>query len=302
MSALLAFMSALIPLFAGTVDWHQALSFHLDSPFPGHFGAITSAMAGLYLVGFAAPAFEAAACHVGETVDPVKNIPRAMYASAGMATLYFLVLPVVWLGAIGPRGLGGDLAVSLGPTFAPLLGALGKSAAIWFMMFNMFHGTLAPLTGVARTLSQLSEDGLLPEIFARRTSHRLPVGRHHGDRRVRDRVSADRRSGLAGRRGQLHLPHRHRAAQRRGVAAAARSARTWRGPTARQGARSSPGWWPPRSGASRPILGFQQFGLPTVILGLALAYSGAALYAVRKWRDRRQGRAPRTRPLRCTSN
>jgi hypothetical protein len=34
------------------------------------------------------------------------------------------------------------------------------------------------------------------------------------------------------------------------------------------------------------VLGFQQFGLPTVLLGLALTYSGAALYARRKWSDR----------------
>jgi diguanylate cyclase (GGDEF)-like protein len=38
------------------------------------------------------------------------------------------------------------------------------------------------------------------------------------------------------------------------------------------------------------ILGFQQFGLPTVLFGLALAYSGAALYAWRVIEDRlRQG-------------
>ena len=38
------------------------------------------------------------------------------------------------------------------------------------------------------------------------------------------------------------------------------------------------------------ILGFQQFGLPTVLFGLALAYSGAALYAWRVMEDRhRQG-------------
>ena len=34
------------------------------------------------------------------------------------------------------------------------------------------------------------------------------------------------------------------------------------------------------------ILGFQQFGLPTVVFGLALAYSGAALYAWRVMEDR----------------
>ena len=34
------------------------------------------------------------------------------------------------------------------------------------------------------------------------------------------------------------------------------------------------------------VLGFQQFGLPTVVFGLALAYSGAALYAWRVIEDR----------------
>ncbi|MHB8693548.1 MAG: APC family permease, partial [Solirubrobacteraceae bacterium] len=97
-AGLLALLSGLLPLLAGTVDWHRAASYQLISPFRGIFGGITSAMAGLYLIGFAAPAFEAAACHVGEMRDPVRNLPRAMYASAGMATLYFVVLPVIWLG------------------------------------------------------------------------------------------------------------------------------------------------------------------------------------------------------------
>src|SRR5665648_430485 len=67
--------------------------------------AITSVMAGLYLIGFTAPAFEAAACHVGETKDPAKNVPRAMLASAGMAGIYFIALPLVWLGVLGPEKL-----------------------------------------------------------------------------------------------------------------------------------------------------------------------------------------------------
>jgi hypothetical protein len=36
------------------------------------------------------------------------------------------------------------------------------------------------------------------------------------------------------------------------------------------------------------VLGFEQFGLPTVVFGVALAYSGAALYALRVWQDRRR--------------
>jgi diguanylate cyclase (GGDEF)-like protein/PAS domain S-box-containing protein len=36
------------------------------------------------------------------------------------------------------------------------------------------------------------------------------------------------------------------------------------------------------------VLGFEQFGLPTVVFGVALSYSGAALYALRVWQDRRR--------------
>jgi amino acid transporter len=290
-SAGLAFLSAIIPVITGSVDWRQAASFHLDVPFPGAFGAITSAMAGLYLIGFAAPAFEAAACHVGETIDPNRNVPRAMYASAGMATLYFLVLPVVWLGVIGRDGLAGDLAVTLGPTFAPLLGALGKSAAIGFMMFNMFHGTLAPLTGVARTLSQLSEDGLLPEVFARRTRSDCPwvaivftAAAAIGFLLIGDPVwlvAAANFTYLIGialpsvavwllRRDQPDMPRPYRAP---------------RG-TIRLGLAAAIIW------GIATVVGFEQFGLPTVILGLVLAYSGAAAYAWRKWMDRRKAGLP----------
>lgn len=90
-SAVLAFLSGIVPVFAGDVDWHKATSFHLTTPFHGTFGAITSVMAGIYLIGFAAPAFEAAACHVGETKDFVKNVPRAMFASAAMASIFFIL-------------------------------------------------------------------------------------------------------------------------------------------------------------------------------------------------------------------
>jgi amino acid transporter len=176
-SASLAFVSALAPMIAGDVNWTEAFDYHLTTPFEGWFGNLTSIMAGLYLIGFAAPAFEAAACHVGETVDPNRNVPRAMLAAAAMAGVYFIVLPVVWLGVLGPEPLGHDLAMVLGPTFAPLFGSFGKAAAIWFIMFNMFHGTLQPLAGAARTLSQLSDDGLLPRFLSWRIAATDCLGR-----------------------------------------------------------------------------------------------------------------------------
>jgi len=287
-SATLAFLSALIPIYSGSVDWHQAFSYKLTSPFEGWFGDVTSIMAGLYLIGFTAPAFEAAACHVGETIDPNRNVPRAMLAAALMAGLYFIVLPVVWVGVLGPEALGEDLATVLGPTFAPLLGSLGKAAVIWFIMLNMFHGTLQPLAGAARTMSQLSDDGLLPRFLAWRIARTdcpwaatvLTAGCAIVFLLAGDpiwMIAAANFTYLIG----ICMPNVAALLLRRDQPNALRPYRAPRG-TIVLGVGAASVW------LLSAILGFQQFGLPTVLFGLALAYSGAALYAWRVIEDRKR--------------
>ena len=286
-SAALAFLSATIPVFSGKVDWQQAFTFHLTVPFPGWFGEVTSVMAGLYLIGFAAPAFEQAACHVGETINPNKNVPRAMFVSAGMASLYFIVLPIIWLGVLGPEALGQDLASVLGPTFAPLLGGAAKAAAVWFMIFNMFHGTIAALAGSSRTLAQLSEDGLLPEFLGKRSRTDAPwaatlltAGMAIAFLLIGDPVWLIAAANLTYLIG-IAMPNVAVWLQRRNEPDLARPYRAPRG-TITLGLCAAGVW------VLTTVLGFQQFGLPTVITGIIFAYSGAALYAWRKAADRRK--------------
>ena len=290
-SAGLAFLSAIIPIFSGRVDWQEAFNFHLTVPFNGWFGQVTSIMAGLYLIGFAAPAFEQAACHVGETINPNRNVPRAIFASAGMASLYFIVLPVVWLGALGPGPLGRELALQLGPTFAPLLGGAAKGTAIWFMIFNMFHGTIAPLAGAARTLSQLADDGLLPEFMGKRSRTDTPwvatvitagmaiVFLLFGDPIWL--IAAANLTYLIG----ISMPNIAVWLLRRNEPEMTRPYRAPPG-TIVLGLFAASVW------ALTTILGFQQFGLPTVLAGIAFAYSGSVLYAWRKMTDRRKAGLP----------
>ena len=287
-SSILAFLSAIVPVLSGTVDWQQASTYHLNTPFDGWFGELTAIMAGLYLIGFGAPAFEAATCHVGETIDQNRNVPRAMLANAVMAGLYFAVLPVVWLGALGAGPLGGDLSQTLGPLYAPWFGSLGSAMALWFIMFNMFHGTLQPLAGAARVLSQLSEDGLLPRFLALRTATTdVPWAAATvtaafsiwfllmGDPIWL--VAAANFTYLIG----IALPNvavwllRYNAPD---------AVRPWRAPryTIGLGLAAAVGW------GVATTFGFQQFGLPTVVFGLGMAYSGVAFYAWRKIEDRKR--------------
>ncbi len=290
-SATLALISALAPIAAGHVDWRQATTFHLTVPFEGWFGQLTAIMAGLYLIGFAAPAFEAAACHVGETIDPNRNVPRAMFASAFMASLYFIALPVVWLGVLGPEQFGKDLMLVLGPTFAPVFGGFAKAAAIWFMMFNMFHGTLQPLAGAARTMSQLAEDGLLPRTLARRSRTDVPwvatcltAGMAIFFLLLGDPiwlVAAANFTYLIG----IGLPNVAVWLLRKNQPEAQRPYRAPRGMIF-LGLIAAGGW------LISAVLGFQQFGMQTVLVGVLFAYSGSALYAWRRFSDRRRQGLP----------
>ncbi|MEA2219166.1 MAG: hypothetical protein QOJ35_1792, partial [Solirubrobacteraceae bacterium] len=293
-AALLALLSAVIPVFAGTVDVARATSFDLKTPFDGAFGALTSAMAGLYLVGFAAPAFEAATCHVGEMRDPARNLPRSVFASGAMAGLFFIVLPLVWLGTIGTPGMGGELSATLGPTFAPLLAGVAKSAAVWFMVANMFMGTMQPLAGAARTLSQLSEDGLLPRSWAKRSKRDVPW--------VTTLITAAFAIGAL----LLGVPTWIIAAANFSylIAIALPSIAVWL--LRRNEPERERPWRAPRGTIVMGVvaagvwflataLGFEQFGLPTVLLSLGFAYAGALLYAWRRVSDRRRSGQPGVR-------
>ncbi len=249
-------------------------------------------MAGLYLIGFAAPAFETALCHAGETINPNKNIPRAAYARALMTGVFCILLPLVWLGTIGAEDMGKDLSTVLGPTFAPWFGASAKAVSLWFMVMNAFSGTIPALSGATRTLSQLAEDGLLPQVLALRakrtdvpwvatifTSGLSIVFLLIGDPIWL--VAAANFTYLIGiclpsiavwllRKDSPEAERPYKASYA-SIIAGVVAAIIWQ---------------------LSAILGFQQFGIRTVLIGLIMAYFGTALYVWRKMSDRRKSGLP----------
>jgi hypothetical protein len=203
-----------------------------------------------------------------------------------MAGMYFLVLPIVWLGVLGPEPLGLDLASVLGPTFAPLLGSAGKAAAVGFIILNMFHGTLQPLAGAARTLAQLSEDGLVPRFLSWRLWTDSPwaatvltavaaIGFILCGYPLWIIAAANFTYLIS-----ICMPNIAAWLLRRDKPDLLRPYRAPRGMVT-VGAVVAIIW------LMAAVLGFQQFGLPTVLFGLGLAYSGASLYTWRTIEDRR---------------
>ena len=287
----LALCSGIIPVLAGHVDWHRSVDFHLTSPFGGAFGHLTGVMAGLYLIGFAAPAFEAAACHIGEMKRPAFDHPMAMWFSGGMASVFFVLIPVVWLGTLGPHPIEGNLAAALGPTFAPVFGSLAKAAAVGFVAFNMFCGTLQPLSGASRTLSQLSEDGLLPRTIGYRHPRTdAPVVAILATAvaslaflLLGDPISLVAAANLTYLIG-IALPSVAVWLLRRNEPDRVRTYRA-RDSSIVLGVMAAAVW------LVATVLGFEQFGLPIVIFGLALAFSGSLAYAWRAHGDRRRAGA-----------
>ena len=152
------------------------------------------------------------------------------------------------------------------------------------MMFNMFHGTLAPLSGAARTLSQLSEDGLLPATLSRRNRFDVPWVTTVGTAGMAivflltgDPVWVIAAANLCYLIG-IGMPSVAVWLLRRHAPEMTRPYRAPRG-TITLGLLAAVAW------AASAVFGLQQFGLPTVLAGIALAYSGSLLYALRRVRD-----------------
>ena len=209
------------PVLAGTVDWRRAVDFHLTTPFDGWFGQPYLAYGGTL------PDRLRCAGLRGRDLLRRRNsrsCPQRAPRHLGQRRygLYLFRLPsarLAWRRS-GPDLLGGDLGQVLGPTFAPLFGALGKAVAMWFMMLNMFHGT-HPASRRRRADSAPDRRGRpRPSRPGQaHAPHGCALGCDGDDGRVRDRVSANRRSGLADRCCELHLSNWHLHAERGSVAA-----------------------------------------------------------------------------------
>ena len=116
--------------------------------------------------------------HRGDEGTRPATSPAAMWFSGGMASVFFVLIPVVWLGVFGSGPLEGNLAAVLGPTFAPVLRrAWPRPRAVGFVCLqHVLRDPPAAVGGVAHPL---------PAVRGRPAAahHRLPQPPHRRPRR-----------------------------------------------------------------------------------------------------------------------
>ncbi len=149
----------------------------------GSWWRLLGAMGVIYV---AFEGFEVIAQAGDETVEPKKNIPKAILYSVGLVTLTYVAVafatvvamrfddPVLadlpvwkWIGAQGAHGSKGfGAAVN---QFWPGLGGLAVTLAVMFSATSALNATIYSAT---RTSYALGRDGMLPSIFAKISQRR----------------------------------------------------------------------------------------------------------------------------------
>ena len=285
----LAVAAIYIPAFSHHVDWHHAYSFRIQAPFGGFFGKLSGAMAGLYIVGYCGPAFESALCHVGETTDPRRQVPKAFLAGILITAIFMIVLPVLCLRSGGTGMISSSLAQLFSQIFAPAYAPAARIMAAWLLLSCMFFATLRPLTGATRALAQLSDDAVILPVFGLRSVSDVPVVAVVATGLVAVimlrignppwMVAAMALSYLV----SVNVPNFAVLVMRRNEPYRLRpfTSLTFFVYT---GVAASCVW------LLSAVLGFQQFGMPTILCSVIAIYSGIVLYTTRRWKATHLGR------------
>jgi signal transduction histidine kinase/CheY-like chemotaxis protein/L-asparagine transporter-like permease len=283
----LAAASVAVPLHGGGFDLERLTSMPLPVPFPGAFGRITGVMAGLFLVGYAAPCIEAALCYAGRARQPLRDTRTAMMLVLCLGVVFFIVLPVVWFGVLGTTGLSGPLDRALGPIFAHLPGVAGRLGAVGLITLCWVQTCIHALCGTPMTLAQLADDGMAPRALGRRSAEDVPVNATLLTALAATAlVLIDNRTWLQGAANfayliGIFLPSLAVWLLRRDQPEAPR---LYTAPRYTLGLGLAAGvvW------LLAALLGAEQFGLAIIVVGLVGAYSGAGMFAMRKLEDRRR--------------
>lgn len=116
------------------------------------------------------------AIHAYEEVsEPRKNVPRAIYASVGIATLLYVLIAQGALIAIPHAELIRDKEYALAAGASKILGGWGLGLMLAGALLATSSAISGTLFGASRLMAVIAADGYVPRVFARRIHGHTPV-------------------------------------------------------------------------------------------------------------------------------
>ena len=151
-----------VPLFVAAF---AALAFTFPWPSPTPPPTLTQFEAGLLIVLYAFVGFEQAVVPAGETRDPARNLPRAIFITIAVTTLLYFLVQLAFVSAL-PDGAGDTKAplIDLGGWLAGSAGAAALTLAAIASLAGSLHGIM---TSTPRVSYALADRGDLPGWFGK---------------------------------------------------------------------------------------------------------------------------------------
>ena len=155
-----------VPLFIAAV---AALALTVPWPAPGPLPTFTGFEAGLLIVLYAFVGFEQVVVPAGETRDPARILPRAIFITIGVTTLLYFLVQLAFVSAL-PGGAtdgvsdGGAPLIDLGAWLAGPFGAAALTLTAMASLAGSLHGIMTSTPRVSYALASRSD---LPAWFGR---------------------------------------------------------------------------------------------------------------------------------------
>jgi amino acid transporter len=168
-----------VPLLTGDV---AAANFTPFVPLSGGWDlqGWTLMAGGLFLAAWSAYAFETSICYTAEFKSPGRDTVRAILAAGGACLVLYILVPLVFQGALGvtrlsePGIVNGD-GVAQAITEIIGGGPIVASLLVVMLVLALLLTIMTTMAGSSRTLYQGSRDGWLPRYLAQTNQHGAPT-------------------------------------------------------------------------------------------------------------------------------
>jgi amino acid transporter len=109
-----------------------------------------------------------------EMENPQQNIPKAIYASIGIATLIYIVLAISALSVLPKEMIIEDKEYALAAGAKAYLGSFGQFIVIFGALLATSSAISGTLFGASRLMAVVAKDGYFPKILAHKVKTHIP--------------------------------------------------------------------------------------------------------------------------------